>query len=562
MIQNLLEYRVNRTKPPAWLSSKRAIGVIGLAVLVAAAYLPCVHGAFIWDDDRYPGWPLLSAAGAWWRIWVPGYTIQYYPATFASFWIERRLWGLEPTGFHIVNMALHVFNAALAGACLRRLGFRGAWLAAALFAVHPVHAESVAWLSERKNLLSAFFYLSAFAAFLESEDLPGLRWYALGFLLFVLALLSKTTSCTLPAALLVVRWGRGRTLDEPWLKRLIPLFAAGAFIAALTAAMERANAGAVGPEFSLSFAQKLILAAREPFFYAAKLLWPARLSFAYEHWTLDASDPGQWLWVAAAAAAVTAAWTLRERLGRAAPAAIGFFLVTLSPALGFFPVYTFRFSYVADHYQYLASLGLIALAAEALWRGSRARWAAAAVVLGFLPLTRARAALYAVPGAVWRDAVDKSPRSALARHNWGVFLQEAGRLDEAIAQYQEAIRIKGDFEDAYNSLGAALIAKGDPEGAARNFRRALEIEPNHVMAHRNLGSLLFSRRRFSEAAAHYLAVVKMRPGDAGAHNNLGTALGFLGRTEEAIVCFRQALLLHPGHESAAKNLRLALAARP
>ena len=539
---------------------RRCLLALGLlALLVFIAYQPCLHGAFVWDDDRYPGSPLLSLAGAFWRIWVPGYTVQYYPMTFASFWLERRLWGLDPTGFHAVNLALHAVNAALAAVCLRRLGFRGAWLAAAIFAVHPVHAESVAWISERKNLLSAFFYLSAFCAFLEFEDNGSDAVYGASLVLFLLALLSKTTAATLPAGLLAVRWGRGRALDGRFLKSLIPFFVLAALVGTLTAAMERANVGAVGAEFGLSLAQKILVSSRALFFHLGKLAWPGRLSFGYEHWTLDPGSLRQWAWPAAAAAAAgAAAWGARRN--RALPAGLAFFAATLAPALGLFSVYTFRFSYVADHYQYLASLGPIALAAEVLWRERRLRWLGAAVVLALMPPTRARAALYSEPGGLWRDAVLHAPGSALAHCNYGVFLADRGRAAEAAGQFREAIRLKPDFEDAYADLGAVQLRQGDEAGAAAGFRRALDLQPDHVRAHRAYGRLLLARGRSAEAAAHFLAVVRLRPGDAGAYVDLGAALGRLGRSSDAAACFREALRLAPGDAEAAENLRLAEAA--
>jgi len=534
------------------------LGAAVLALLVAAAYLPCLHGAFIWDDDRYPGNPLLSLPGALAQIWIPGRTVQYYPATFLSFWLERRLWGLDPAGFHVVNWALHAANAFLAALCLRRLGWRGAWLAAAVFAVHPVHAESVAWLSERKNLLSGFFYLSAFFCFLRFEDDGGPRWYAAGLSAFALALLSKSTACTLPAALLIARWCRGRRLDETYLKSILPLFAVAGLAGATTAAMENANVGAAGAEFHLSLLQKTMLACREPFFYLEKLFWPANLSFSYERWSVAPRD--LIAWPLAFAAAAGAAELAGRRWGRGVPAALAFFVVTLAPALSFVTVYTFRYSFVADHYQYLASLGPIALAAEWIWR-SRWRWPGAVLaVLLLLPLTRARAGLYRTPDGVWRDAVLHSPRSSLARANDGFFLLKSGKPAEAAEEFREAIRLKPDFEDAHANLGAALLELGREDEAVTELETALAYQPDHVAAHTLLGRVLLRRGRYAEAAGHFLAVIRLRPSDASAYNDLGACLGALGRPAEAARAFEQALALRPDDAGARENLRLALKA--
>ena len=539
-------------KTPAWV-----LPLALLFLLVFTAYWPALHGAFMWDDDRYPGNPLLAEVGGLARVWLPGQTVQYYPLTFTSFWLERRLWGLEPFGFHVVNVILHCVNAALAGLCLQRLGLRGAWLAAALFGVHPVHAESVAWLSERKNLLSGFFYLSAFASFLKFEDDGERRWYYATVGLFVLALLSKTTACTLPAGLLIARWGRGKTMDERILKAVLPLFALAALGGAMTAAVEKSVVGATSPDLHLSLLQKALLASRAPFFYAAKLLWPARLSFSYERWVLDPQAISAWLWPAAAALVAGLSWFLGRRWSAAIPAALAFFVVTLTPALGFVSVYTFRFSFVADHYQYLASLGPLALIAETLWR-ARWRWTAGLVLITLLPLTRGRAELYRAPENVWSNAAANAPRSALAHVNLGVYLRGRGLEDESIKHFREAIRLKPDFEDAYDNLGMALLHAGRNSEAALNFERALAIQPNHVSAHRNIGNLLLSRRQYARAERHFVAVIRLRPADAPAYNNLGVALGARGRTEDAANCFREALRLRPGYDSAQENLRLAL----
>ena len=355
--------------------------ILGLFLVAATvlAYQPVWHAGFIWDDDVYVTNNLtLRSVDGLRQIWCKlTATPQYYPLVHTSFWLEYHLWGLNPVGYHVVNVLLHALAAILLWRVLVRLQLPGAWLAAGIFALHPVAVESVAWVTERKNVLAAVFYFAAALAYLrgrrrermaESKSGVSLRWYFLAFALFVAALLSKTTACSLPAAmLLVIWWKRGRIAGrDVW--PLLPFFAAGVALGLVTSWLERTHVGAQGPEWAFSFPERCLIAGRAVWFYAGKLFWPANLTFIYPRWQINTGAWWQWIFPVAALAVVAVLWRLRRRIGRGPLVAVLFFGGTLLPALGFTNVYPMRYSFVADHFQYLASVGLI------VWRWRESQW--------------------------------------------------------------------------------------------------------------------------------------------------------------------------------------------
>jgi len=553
---------------PAWREAA-AGALIVLATL--AAYATALGAGYVWDDDGYlTRNPLLGSLGGLWRIWTTAQTPQYYPLVFTSFWIEHQLWGLAPFGYHLVNVALHAANALLAWRVLKRLGVPGAWLAGAIFALHPVHVESVAWVTERKNVLSGLFYLLALRQYLLFEEEERPRDWAWAFGLFVCALLSKSVTATLPAALLVLRWWRGAGVTPRSAALLLPFFAAGAASGALTAWLELFRVGAVGEDWALGPLGRLLLAGQVPWFYLGKLLWPAGLAFSYPRWEVAPGDPAHYLGLAGIALAALALWRWRGRLGRGPAAAGMFFLISLAPVLGFLNVYPMRYSWVADHFQYLASLGPIALAAAALaqaagrWAGNPARRRAAAaagagllVLLGALTLRQGR--VYHDEESLWRDTIAKNPASWLAHNNLGRLRAARGRDREAIEHYRAALRARPEHPNALNNMGAALRRLGRDGEAETYFRRALAAAPGHPSARSNLGRLLVERGRRREGTDELRKTLARWPRFAPAHANLGQALMLEGKLKEAAEHFARALEADPGLAAARYNLGLLFA---
>lgn len=538
-----------------------------LLAVVLVVYIPAMKAGFIWDDDSYllNNRNLLTLEGLW-RIWFTTDSPQYYPLVFTTFWIEQHLWGLNPAGYHVTNILLHLANSALLWALLARLGVRYAFLGGLLFAVHPVHVESVAWVTERKNVLSAFFYLLSALSFLEYEDSGRKRHYALSLALFVPALLSKTVTCSLPVALIIMRWFRGKEIDFRYALSLVPFFAAGLAMGLVTVWWEINIVGAKGNEWDLSVLERLLLPGRTSLFYLGKLIYPSGLVFVYPKWTVDAADALQWAWPAAAMAILAALFFLRGRIGRGPLAAALFFLATLFPALGFFNIYPFQYSFVADHFQYLASAGIFALAAGvfsavAPQRRIAEAVAAAALVLALGPLTWSQSKVYKDLETLWKDTIAKNPGAFMAHSNLGVLRYNEGRLDEALVHFKDTLKVKPGAAVAHYNIGLIEHRQGDLEGAFESFGRAIAADPEHVMALVNYGKMLTDRGHYREALDTLSKAVELAPGNELAHNNLAIAYARTGDLDRAMAHLAQALEIKPDYESARKNLSAIMAAR-
>jgi len=530
-----------------------------------AAYVPAMRGGYVWDDDQYLYEnELLTEPGCLRAIWTSTRAPQYYPLVFTSFWIETRLWGFGfPAGFHAVNVALHSLSAVLVWMILGRVGVPGAWFAGAVFALHPVHVESVAWITERKNVLSGMFYLLALLAYLRSEERRHLTWYLASLALFVLALLSKTVTCTLPLVILLIGWLRRRPVRLADCVRLAPMFLLGLAFGLLTAWYEKHRVGAQGTEWDLSFFQQLLLAARAPWFYAGKLLWPAKLTFVYPRWRIDDGSAGQWLWFAATLAVVAGSLLLVRRAGRGPAAAVLFFGVTLGPALGFIDVYPMRYSFVADHFQYLASLGIIALFVGGVARLLRAKAKVGATigvaVLAVLAgLTFKQGHAYKDQQTLWRDTIAKNEDAWMAHNNLGVILARRGEHDAAVTHYRRALISNPDNVELHNNLGVTLAALGLYDEAIAEYLEALRLQPLSREAHNNLGQAYTDLGRLNEALHHLRIAANILPESAKVCSNLGMVLARLERWTEAETELRKAIRIDPKYASSYHNLGVLL----
>lgn len=504
------------------------------ALLIAGTivvYEPAWRGAFLWDDDANVTRSELRSPEGLGRIWTDvGATQQYYPLLHSAFWVQWQLWGDSTLGYHLVNIVLHGAVAALVVMILRQLAVPGAFLAGAIFAMHPVCVESVAWITELKNTLSAVFCMGSILAYLRFDRTRG-RWpYVLALGLFVLGLLSKTAISPLPAALAVIFWWkRGHLSWKRDILPLAPLFVAGVAAGLGTAWIEKSLVGADGEQFGFSVIERCLLAGRVVWFYAGKIFWPADLTFIYPRWDVDAGVWWQYLYPAGVLAVLAGLWRLR-RWSRAPLAGVLFFLAMLFPAMGFFNVYAFQYSFVADHFQYLSCLGLIALAAGGLaWalgrlgnpRGLYAMAASGLLLAGILgALTCRQSAMYVNNETLYRQTLKRNPECWMAHNNWGNVLLGLGRFEEAASHYEQAMRFKPDSPKMHNNMGTALSNMGRYNEAISHYQQAARLKPDFALAQYNWGATLIRMERYQEGAEHLRIALRLKPGMPAATKNL------------------------------------------
>jgi tetratricopeptide (TPR) repeat protein len=540
-----------------------------LAGAVVFAYQPVWKAGFVWDDDRYVAEnSLLTAPDGLKDIWFSAKApSQYVPLVYTDFRFERALWGLNACGYHWVNILLHAFNALLLWRLLVRLGVPGAWLGAALFALHPVQVETVAWIAERKNILTLLFSLLtawAWVEFIEARQRRSAwRYYALSLMLYLPALFSKATACTLPAGLLLIVWLKGQPISRRLLARIVPFVLLGVGMGIVTVWWERYHQGVAGSPLAISAIERLQIAGHAAWFYLGKLIWPAGLCFSYPRWPVDASDVLAYGWLAAGIGAGAGIVFARRFFGRGVEVAALFFLASLSPLLGFFMLSTFRYSFVADHYQYVACIGPLALAAAGLtrWLDRRGRWTPVLkpvlcggllLVLGVL--TWRQAGMYVDIDTLWRKTIEINPDSFLAHNNLANDLLYAGRPEEAIEHYQKALELElPDGAVDYN-LGIALSKVGRMDEAIVQLKRAFELQPTGAAIAYHLAGVLAARGRFEEAIEDYRRALGLQPGAAPILCGLAEVRLAKGQTGEAIAGFSRALELSPGFARAYAGL--------
>jgi protein O-mannosyl-transferase len=550
---------------------RQGLFVLALALVTILAYRPAWNGGFLWDDDVYiTNNELLTAPNGLRRIWFSlDSPSQYFPLTYTTFRIEQALWGLKPFGYHWTNIFLHVANALLIWRLLLRLKVPGAWLAAAIFALHPVQVESVAWITERKNVLMAFFFLftlHTWTSFVDDQTARRWYFYILALVFYALALSAKTTACTLPAALLLILWLQKKSIDRRRLSQIVPFLILGLSMGLLAVWWERYHQGTHGALFALTLPERILLASRAVCFYLSKLFWPSNLIFIYPKWTISAAHVLDYAWLVVGIAACVLISFTRRFFGRAVEVAAVFFVATLSPVLGFIMLYTFRYTFVADHYQYLACIGPIALVSAGIvtladkWKKTRplTLGLAVCVLAALWSLSLRQSAMYGDIEALWRTTLAKNPNCWMAHNNLGIVLFEKNQIDEAIAQYRATLNLQPDFWDADYNLGNALLGKGEIDEAIVYCERAVANQPNDPDARVALGNALVQKDRIDEAIVHYEKALALRPDYFIAHFGLSHALLKKGEIDRAMVHCRAAVSIQPQNADAQTNLAVVL----
>ncbi|HUB27925.1 MAG TPA: hypothetical protein VL992_21045 [Tepidisphaeraceae bacterium] len=507
-----------------------------LVLLVFLVFFPAVTGTFLWDDDHHPGvisaYPTASGLA---QIWTEQRaTPQYYPLTYTSYWLEYQLWKENPLGYHIDNLILHALSAVLVWRLLRRLKLPGAWIAAAIWAIHPLQAESVCWISERKNVLSGLLFFASLWFYTEFSGLappaakpsPGLsadgstyllgnRWaaYAASLALFVLALLAKTVVCALPVVCIILLWWK-RKFSFKTLAPLVPYFLAGLLLAFVTVYLETQPGGNVqanGPDWAITPIQRILIAGRGLWFYVGKLIWPGSLSFVYSRLL---PTPADWLYVLATILTLAILWTGRNSWSRGALAAVGYYGVTLVPSLGFINIFPMRYTFVANHYQYLSGLGLIVLAVSAIASvASRLPGMILAIlaIAGFSAQGWLTASVFQSSERLWRDTLAKTPDAWMAADNLGI---ELIRLSQVSRQNATSDAAQGDTDSAQADRKAA---QADLDEAEKMFHRALALRPTNFSTYNGLGVVARIEGRWLDAEDDFARAVVLDRQDSKYH---------------------------------------------
>jgi len=558
-----------RIFPPRGRALIFAVVLVAVTIL---AYRPAWHGGFLWDDDAYIiNNELLTTPDGWQRIWFSlDSPSQYFPLTYSTFRIEHALWGLNTTGYHWVNLLLHVGNALLVWAVLARLRVPGSWLAAVIFAIHPVQVESVAWITERKNVLMGFFFLLTLVAWIAFVDKRTRRpwiFYCLALIFYVLALSAKATACTLPAALFLIFWLQKKPITMRRLMQIIPFVVLGVGMGLLAVWWERYHQGTNRAVFIfLSPSERILVASRAVWFYLSKIFWPSNLTFIYPRWNISTADLINYIWLLAGIVACVAIYFFKRYFGRSLEVAAAFFVATLSPVLGFIMLFTFRYTFVADHYQYLACIGPIALASAGIvtlcdkFAQYRTAIVSAAllVVAGLGTLTWRQAATYADIETLWRTTLARNPECWMAHTNLGLVLLQKGKIDDGIAHYRSALQMQPDSWDAEYNLGTALLRRGQVDEAIQHCERAVVMRPTDPDAQVSLGDALLRKGRIDDAIDHYQKAMMARADHFLARYGLCHALLEKGELDGAIQVCRSALVLWPLDADCHTALAIAL----
>ena len=551
---------------------------------ILAAYAPLWRAGFIWDDDSLlTANPMIRDPHGLYQFWFTSRALDYWPVTSTSFWLEWRVWGLHPLGYHLTNLALHLSTVLLLWAVLRRLRIPGAWVGALLFAVHPINVESVTWIAERKNLLALLFYLGSILWFLKER-----YWLSLG--LFALAMLSKGSVATLPIVLGgIVAWRRGSSVEAtsrrlsgaesgetPLLQeilRLAPFFLVAAVLAAVDIWFQRH--GRIEIIRTAGWAERIAGAGAVILFYLHKCVWPAHLIFVYPQWQIRPHEVVWWIPLGVVALVTAALVVLARRRrpsahaadARAALYAWGYFCVSLIPVLGLTDVYFMKFSLVADHYAHLALIAVTAGAgaiAHHVYQSAAHRLRPGLVVLGtaavglLAGLTWRQNLNYRSEVVLYRSILADNPESWLAHGNLGMLLAQTPSGDSAArAEFEAALRLKPDYAEAHNNLGVSLAK--DPTGlpaAIGHYQAALRAKPDYALAHYNLAAALSTLPgRESAAAAEYESALRLAPDHSDWENDLAVLLAKTpGSLPEAIGHFETAVRLQPDDPEIRYNL--------
>jgi len=580
-------------KPVAPVAEQFWLGAAALVVATVLVYFRCIPGQFIWDDGALlTDCAAIKAGNGLFSIWMPGQLPDYVPVTGMSFWLEWRLWGMNPAGYHVTNILLHALNAVLLWRTLRALKIPFAWAGALLFAAHPVCVASVAWIVERKNTLSMVFYLISALLYLRFDETSKKSFYALSLVAFALALLAKISVAVLPPVLLLLVWWRRNRITMRDALRTLPYFALAVACGFISIAIQNKATASFD-----SLPVRVIGGTWALWFYLGKIVWPAGLTIVYPRWAIDAHSAAAYLPGLAAIGAAILFWRFRSGWGRPFLFAFGYFVIALGPVLGVFKMAFMDFSRAADHLQYLAVPGIVALAAAGICKffgkSKRAPEICVAGVVSVLcVLTWRHEGAFASNHALWQDNLAKNPESwpaelnvgaelenetnidaaiplyekvlkkepylPLANFDLGNAFEKKGRYDDAIQLLEITVKLKPDYSDALCALGVAYDKKARYDEAIANLEAGIKRNPTNASARKNLGLVLARKGRMTNAVDELRESLRFSGPKADTLDELGNLLGRMGRTDEARDVFEQTLKLDPAIPGAQNGLGAVL----
>jgi tetratricopeptide (TPR) repeat protein len=561
-------------------NSRTWAGAALLVLLALIAVAPSLRGDFLWDD-AYWLWSsyVTPQPDGLVRAWTEGDRYDFLPLTSSAFWVEWRLFRQDATGYRVVNALLHGLCAILLWQLLRKLPLRGSFVVAALFACHPVAVASVAWITELKNVLSGVFFFASILAYLHADEAPRSRGIALAFLLFLAALTAKASTVVLPGIVALLLLLKRPRLERRDLVRLAP-FAAVAVVAALAAAsIQSKRAIGIAEVHPEGFVQRWAAAGAAISFYLGKAIAPFDLSVIYPRWDIDLAKWTTWVPLAATLLAFAGMFSAlrNERISpgarntvRTAVILLAAYIVALVPVLGIADLAWFRFSLVADHWQYLALPWALALAVDlgarafgrissraALVRRPPAHALAAIAVMLFAFLSFERSRAYTDEGALWSDTLARNPEAWAAHNSYGMWLAQQGKRDDARLHFEEASRLRPSYSYPVYNLGMTFVEEGDFARAKEYLHRALQIAPQYPDALASLGGILVAEGEVEAGIPHLEESLRLEERNPGAHLNLGIALIALREPQRAAQELERAQQLDPNMVQAPYHLARA-----
>ena len=534
-----------------------------IILLCIIVYTPSLRNGFIWDDDTnlYKS-PWIQEAGGLKVIWFTHKMYQYYPIDFTTFWLEHKLWGLNPFGYHTINLILHILNALLFFWVALKIYPRLAFIPALLFAIHPIQVETVAWITERKNLLSLFFFLLAILAYLRFDRNRGIRYYLLTVIMFVCALLSKSIAVCFIFFPVLYKWWRDGKVTWREIRLSIVFVVIGLLSALYTLYLEFYHVGARGKVFDLTFLERFILSGRIIFFYIYKLLFPFNFMFFYPRWIINTKIWWQWLFPLAVMLVLGVLVIYRGKIGRGTLALFVFYIISIFPVLGFLNVYGMKFSFVADHFSYLSTPCLLLLLCTSIY------FLLGKLRIGFPLLMSALYRIllssllviiviymcgksmeltqnYKSEITLWNNLISQNPNTWIAYNNRGFIYDNQGNLTQALSDYNKVIQLNPSLAEIYNNRGFIYYRQGNLTQALSDYNKAIQLNPSLAETYNNRGLIYYKKRDLNKAFLDYNKAIRLDPNLADAYNNRGLAYQNQGNLNQAISDYNKAIQLKP-----------------